>query len=133
MLGRIKNLVDKGGNFAFETTLSTKSYTKFIEKAKSKGYSVTLLFLWLNSEDLAVKRVQVRVEEGGHNIPEKVIRRRYQNGLINFFKLYKPIVNDWMFVNNSGNFYEIIAEGTKFKDEILNTEIWSILTRKYDE
>ena len=88
MLNRIRSLLSKGKNFAFETTLSTRSYTKFVEQAKHSGYSVTLLFLWLNSEDLAVKRVQVRVKEGGHNIPEDVIRRRYQNGLSNFFKLY---------------------------------------------
>ncbi|MFT6783780.1 MAG: putative ABC-type ATPase [Saprospiraceae bacterium] len=77
--------------------------------------------------------MQVRVQEGGHNIPEKVIRRRYQNGLSNFFKLYRPIVTDWMFINNSGDFYEILAQGTEFEDEVLNDEIWSALKAKYDE
>lgn len=133
MLNRIKNLLAKGRSFAFETTLSTRSYAKFIGEAKFNGYSVTLLFLWLNSEDLAVKRVQIRVKEGGHNIPEKVIRRRYQNGLSNFYKLYKPIVHDWMVINNSGDTYEIIAQGTEFEEEILNTKIWANLKKKYDE
>ncbi len=132
MLDRIKNLLGKGENFAFETTLATRSYVKFIELAKLNGYSVTLLFLWLNSEDLAVKRVQVRVKEGGHNIPETIIRRRYQNGLSNFFKLYKPIVHDWMFINNSGDSYEILAQGTEFGDEVLNNETWSKLKNEYD-
>lgn len=132
MLNRIKSLLDKGESFAFETTLSTRSYTSFIENAKQNRYSVTLLYLWLNSEDLAIKRVQVRVKEGGHNIPENVIRRRYKNGLYNFFKLYKPIVDDWMFINNSGDSYEIIAEGTDIGEEILNEKIWSVLKNKYD-
>lgn len=132
MLLRIKSLLNKGENFAFETTLATKSYAKFIEQAKQLDYKVSLLFFWLNSQELAVKRVQIRVEEGGHNIPEDVIRRRYENGLKNFFKRYKPIVNDWMFINNSGDSYEIIAEGTIDKDEIINEFIWTELIEKYN-
>lgn len=133
MLNRIKSLLNKEKSFAFETTLSTRSYAEFVEQAKLNGYSVTLLFFWLNSENLAVKRVQIRVKEGGHNIPENVIRRRYQNGLSNFFKLYKPIVNDWMFINNSGDSYEILAQGTEFEDEILNNELWLKLKHRYNE
>lgn len=77
MLKRIKQLLDNGGNFAFETTLSSKSYVNFINEAKIAGYKITLIFFWLNSADLAVSRVRSRVKEGGHNIPEDVIRRRY--------------------------------------------------------
>ena len=132
MLERIKYLFKKGETFAFETTLSTKSYVKYVEQAKRDGFSVTLLFFWLNSENLAVKRVKVRVEEGGHHIPENVIRRRYKNGLFNFFKLYKPIVQDWMFINNSGDVYEIVAQGTQLEDEILNNDLWSKLKNKYN-
>lgn len=132
MLSRINSLLSMGRNFAFETTLSTRSYAKFVEQAKINGYSVTLLFLWLNSEDLAVKRVQVRVKEGGHNIPEEVIRRRYQNGLSNFFKLYKPIVNDWMFINNSGDSYDIVAQGATSEEVIFNDQIWSNLKNQYN-
>ena len=132
MLSRIKLLLNKGENFAFETTLSTRSYTKFIAEAKSKGYNITLLFFWLNSEDLAVKRVQVRVEEGGHHIPEEVIRRRYNNGLSNFFKLYKPIVDDWIFINSSSKSYKIVAEGTRFDVEIRDRELWLLLKNQYE-
>lgn len=88
MLTRVKTLLESGGNFALETTLSTKSYVGFINRAKQKEYQTTLLFFWLNSPDLAVSRVKIRVKEGGHNIPENIIRRRYESGLINFFKLY---------------------------------------------
>lgn len=132
MLARMKSLINKEKSFAFETTLSTRSFKNVIEQAKNKGYSVTLLFLWLNSEDLAVKRVKVRVKEGGHHIPENVIRRRYRSGLSNFFKLYKPNVDDWMFINNSGNSYEIIARGIKLKKDIFNKKIWSKLNGEYN-
>ena len=131
MLIRIKYLLEIGEDFAFETTLSTKSYVKLIERAKATGYEITLLFFWLNSVDLAVRRVKTRVKEGGHNIPEDVIRRRYKSGLCNFFELYYPIVDNWMFINNSGNPYHVIAEGEKGKAEIINNEIWNDLKSEY--
>lgn len=132
MLARIENLLELGENFAFETTLSTKSYVNLIKKAKRKGYRVTLLFLWLNSPELAVFRIKIRVKEGGHSIPEDVIRRRYKSGLINFFKLFKPIVDNWIFINNSGEPYQIIAEGTTDNIEIADTKLWKPLKMKYD-
>lgn len=132
MLERIKSLLQKGENFAFETTLSTRSYVHYISEAQSKGNTVTLLFFWLSSEELAIKRVQVRVKEGGHHIPINVIKRRYKNGLKNFFKLYLPIVDDWMFINNSGYTYEIIAENTFQGKKITNYDIWSELKANYN-
>lgn len=87
MLQRIKSLIENGQDFAFETTLATRSYKNLVSDAQADGYFVTLIFFYLNSQDLAVKRVETRVKEGGHDIPEKVIRRRYENGLNNFFDL----------------------------------------------
>ena len=132
MLERIKKLIRSGENFAFETTLATKSYKNLVVAAKKKGYSVTLLFFWLNSQELAVKRVETRIKEGGHAIPENVIRRRYDNGLKNFFTIFKGRVDDWMFIDNSGAPYQIIAEGTKKEDEIGNAEIWDTIKKKYN-
>ncbi|GGF40822.1 zeta toxin family protein [Echinicola rosea] len=131
MLKRIKNLLEAGESFAFETTLSTRSYVKFIEKAKGVGYQVTCLFFWLNSEELAISRVETRVKEGGHFIPEEVIRRRYTSGLNNFFNLFLPKVDNWLFVNNSGDNYEIIAEGALGEETINNSERWNELKGKY--
>lgn len=131
MLRRIKLLLDSGENFAFETTLSTKSYVNFIEKAKAENYQVTCLFFWLNSVELAISRVETRVKEGGHNIPEDVIRRRYKNGLRNFFNLFLPKVDNWLFVNNSGDTYEIIAEGTADEINVNNSQQWKELKEKY--
>ena len=86
----------------------------------------------LSSQNLAVKHVETRVKEGGHRIPENVIRRRYENGLKNFFTIFKELVDDWMFIDNSGEPYQIIAEGAKEDEEIGNAKIWHNLNRKYN-
>jgi predicted ABC-type ATPase len=131
MLNRINRLIDSGEDFAFETTLATKSYKNFVEKAKNKDYVVTLLFFWLRTPELAVKRVETRVKEGGHNIPELVIRRRYINGLKNFFDIFEPIVDEWMFIDNSGEPYEIIAQKSSEDKIIWNSELWNSLCQTY--
>lgn len=131
MLDRIRILIDKGNDFAFETTLATKSYRNYVQKAKENGYIVTLLFFWLRTPDLAVKRVETRVKEGGHNIPELIIRRRYENGLKNFFGIFEPIVDEWMFIDNSGEPYEIIAQKNSEDKLIRNLKIWNSLLQKY--
>lgn len=132
MLQRIKSLIDKGQDFAFETTLSTKSYKLLVEDAKKSNYSVTLIFFYLSSQELAVKRVETRVKEGGHNIPEKVIRRRYENGLKNFFNIFRPIVDEWMFIENSGEPYKLIAQKTQSNEKVYIDKIWNELKTKYD-
>jgi predicted ABC-type ATPase len=131
MLTRIKRLLESGENFAFETTLSTRSYVQFIDRAKEMDYQVTCLFFWLNSEELAISRVKTRVIEGGHHIPEDVIRRRYKSGLKNFFNLFLNKVDNWLFVNNSGDNYEIIAEGALNEEIINNIKQWEELKRNY--
>jgi predicted ABC-type ATPase len=95
-------------------------------------YQVTCLFFWLNSEELAISRVKTRVSEGGHHIPEDVIRRRYKSGLKNFFNLFLNKVDNWIFVNNSGDDYEIIAEGAWDEEAINNVKQWEELKRNYD-
>ena len=87
MLHRINELLSQNENFAFETTLSTRSYKNKILEAKKKNYNVTLLFFWLKNPELAKERVKIRVIEGGHNIPEDVIERRYYKGIKNLFEI----------------------------------------------
>jgi predicted ABC-type ATPase len=88
MLKRIDHLIIEKVDFAIETSLSSKNYLTKIDKAKKNGYRIILLFFWLNSEFLAIRRVKSRVSKGGHNIPSETIRRRYARGLRNFFQLY---------------------------------------------
>ena len=123
MLKRIDNLINEKENFAFETTLSTKSYKNKVVAAKEKGYQIVLVFFWLRDVNLAIERVEQRVKEGGHNIPVDVIERRYKSGIKNLFSIYLPIVDEAYFFDNSDNTPELIAEKNKFSTfEIKNTE-----------
>lgn len=129
MLNRIKELINKGETFAFETTLSSRYFVEFIRNAKEEDYEIVLLFLMLNSVNLAIERVETRVKEGGHNIPTDVIKRRYDNGMKNFFSRYIEIVDKWFLVDNSGESFQFVAEGTKDGLIIKNEDIWLDLKR----
>lgn len=131
MLTRIKELLENNVDFAFETTLATRSYTNTVKEAQEKGYLVTILYFWLNSPELAIERVKIRVNEGGHNIPEETIRRRYDLGIRNMFNLYIPIADYWMFIDNSKTPFEILAEGQRNKEVVKNKMIWNKLKNKY--
>jgi len=123
MLNRIKDLINQNVDFAFETTLATRSYVKLIREAQLKGYFVTLVYFWLNSPELAVERVKNRVISGGHNIPENVIYRRYSAGINNLSKLYLPICDYWLLIDNSEPPFQIVAEGVKTEDIEINNRI----------
>ncbi len=116
MVKKIRELTAAKGDFAFETTLAVRSYAKLIENTRKKGYDITLIYFWLNHPDLAVERVKNRVEAGGHNIPENVIRRRYWSGIHNLFHLYMPLTDRWLLINNSDTPATLIAEGSGTKE-----------------
>ena len=97
MLNRISELMRQKEDFAFETTLSAKTYSHLIKEAQSKGYFVTLVYFWLSSVDLAIERIKNRVLAGGHSIPEDIIRRRYITGIRNLSKIYVPICDSMSF------------------------------------
>ena len=127
MLHRIDELFRAGVDFAFETTLATKSYKEKVVYAQDLGYKVTLLFFWLPNVELAIDRVKKRVESGGHNIPTDVIRRRYKNGISNFFSIYLSICDEVILVDNSSTKYDLIAISSRgLGIEISNQEKWTI-------
>ena len=131
MLSKIDKLIQDQIDFAFETTLSTKSYTNTINKAKQMGYLITLVFFWLDSIELAIERVKARVLEGGHDIPIPVITRRHYSGLANLFNLYIPICDYWMIFNNSISPSELVAEGYSNGDfDIINIRTFDIIKRQ---
>ena len=102
MLREIAEYVRRGESFAFETTLSGLGYLDHIRQWQARGYHVALFFLSLPNSDVAVARVAERVRQGGHNIPENVIRRRFAAGLRNFERTYKPVVDAWAKYDNVG-------------------------------
>jgi len=113
MIEMMKTYVKRGESFSFETTLSGKNYIRLIPQWQKKGYRVKLYFLRLPDPKFAVARVKQRVKEGGHNVPEDVVRRRFHSGLSNFESLYKDIVDEWVLVDNSGEWPVFIDEGEK--------------------
>lgn len=119
MLGRIDALLLQGKSFAIETTLATRSYKALVIRAKEQGYTVTLLFFWLPSPEMAEMRVASRVASGGHNIPNEVIHRRYWVGLQNLFDIFAPIVDYWSLYDNSDSLRPIVNRGIVINDGLL--------------
>ena len=133
MLARMDELLQKGETFAFETTLATKSYKQKIEWAQANGYEVTLLFFWLDSPNMAKKRVAQRVAEGGHNIPLETIERRYYNGIANLFTIYIDMVDICYIFDNSEGRKELIAQKERHKDIVIYNNDKFNLMKNNDE
>lgn len=125
MLWRIQVLYRQKKSFAFETTMASRSFAVLLKKCKRAGYSVTIIFLWLQSPALAVERVAMRVESGGHSIPTDTIIRRYEKSIENFFQLYMPLADNWLLYDNSFENPELIARKTfRKRIEIYNKLSW---------
>ncbi|HEX8341497.1 MAG TPA: AAA family ATPase [Tepidisphaeraceae bacterium] len=136
MLERLYRLADEHADFAFETTLASRTLRPWLAKlVADAGYSVALYYFWLPSADLSVERVATRVRRGGHHVPEETVRRRYDRGLRNFFSLYRPIATRWRFVDSSHpGGTRTIAEGRGTGQIIVRDEpIWSKIRAAYDE
>ncbi len=132
MLKRIHSLVDEKKDFAFETTLASRTFVPIIKDAKEKGYTFHLLFLWLNSPELAIERVRKRMSVGGHFVAEDIIRRRYESGRQNFNTLYCPLANTWIAFDNSEEFPLRIAELTSHGRTIIYLpQIWNQINKEY--
>lgn len=100
MLARIEELLPQKVDFAIETTLATRSYVSLVKRAQKLGYKVHLLFFYLETPEQAIQRVAQRVAQGGHNIPEEDIRRRFKRGLNNLIHLYAPVCDSLLVYNN---------------------------------
>ena len=134
MLARMDELLQKGETFAFETTLATKSYKQKIEWAQANDYEVTLLFFWLDSPNMAKKRVAQRVAEGGHSIPSETIERRYHNGIANLFAIYIDMVDICYIFDNSEGERTPIAKKYKGGEEIIyNTDLYNQMKNSYEK
>lgn len=133
MLIKMHKLVDSKTDFAFETTLSPKSYVNLVKLAKLAGYHIVLLYFWLNTVELAIERVKYRVLEGGHDVAQQVIRRRYHTGLVNLFDRYIPICDYWMVFDNSNLKADLVVEGYISHEPIVkNNFIFEQIKQSYE-
>lgn len=129
MLQRLDELASSRVNFAFETTLSGRSYAVWLERLITTGYSFKLFYLWIPSPEFAVARVAERVGKGGHSIPENTIRRRYFAGLRNLIELYIPLASEWQVIDNSSSDHaKVVALGSGTSlTTVLDEKIWKEL------
>lgn len=110
VLEQIENFKSKGLDFAFETTLSGKSYAALLKNLKENNYHLHLFFLWIPSPDLALARIKDRVADGGHDVPEADVKRRFYRGIKNLFTIYRPLLNLWILFDNSREIPKLIAK-----------------------
>jgi predicted ABC-type ATPase len=129
----IKELAAARQSFAFETTLASRSFVPWLREQQKTGYRLFLVFLWLSSPELAQQRVAERVILGGHGVPPEVVRRRYISGLRNFFKLYKLLMNGWVFYDNSAIVTPKRVAEQKVDSSVIvyDADIWQTLQNRY--
>lgn len=127
MLLKIRYLFRRREDFGIETTLATRTLLRMVSEAQAEGYTVTVMYFWLNSPELAVARVKARVKAGGHNIPEETIRRRYMTGIRYFFTEYAPLCDRWILADNSKVPFRVIAEGGRQGAVIKDTETFELV------
>jgi predicted ABC-type ATPase len=130
MLSRLRELAHRRADFAFETTLAGRSYAAWIRRLA--GYDFHLVFLWLRDAALAVARVRKRVDLGGHDVPEEIVRRRYHAGLSNFVSSYRPLAKRWHFYDNSfAGKPRLVAEGAGRKERQIHLpDVWEMAMRE---
>ena len=132
MLKKLRYLFTRREDFCIETTLATRSLLKTVRMAQDQGYFVTVVYLWLRSPEIAIKRVAARVEAGGHDVAPDVIRRRYYTGLEYFFDLYSPVCDKWMLVDNSETDFRIIAEGSAKGTTVRDLPTYQLIKETHD-
>ena len=129
LLTRIKELTKASQDFGFETTLAGRGYIPKLNEMKNHGYRIVLFFLWLPSADLAVARVKNRVRQGGHNVPEPVIRRRFESGIRNLFQLYRARVDAWWLYDASRLPPTIVAQQEGSELQLFNSDLFEQIKR----
>lgn len=127
MIEEINSCVKRGATFGFETTLSGRSYMTLIRDLKKRAYEVHFFFLWIPTVRLALTRVRTRVLEGGHDVPESVVRRRFDRSIRNFLQHYRALGDSWMLFDNSGTPPILIAFEEGGKPRIISRELYENL------
>lgn len=133
MLEEIESLAGHGADFGFETTLSGRSQHGVIQRLKQRGYEVHFFYLSLASVELALSRVRGRVMQGGHNVPDAVVRRRFDRSIRNFLVHYRSLADKWIFYDNSASSPIIIASEEHGQLRISDTKRYNDLIARYGE
>jgi predicted ABC-type ATPase len=131
MLARLRELAAQRVNFAFETTLASRTFAPWLKDLRGSGYDIQLVFLWLPSAEFAIDRVADRVRMGGHNVPTETVRRRYLSGLRNFFSLYVRFASAWRLYDGSNPVPKLIADGLATQaPKVYDEGVWGVVRRQ---
>ena len=125
LLEQIRLLASKRSDFGFETTLSGVTYVSFLQRLKTQGYRIQLFFLWIPTVEMALARIADRVQRGGHEIPEPVVRRRFHKGISHLLGLYRPLVDTWALFDNSGPTPRLIAREEVGELRVLDQDLFA--------
>lgn len=130
MLKRLRHLSDAGADFAFESTLSSRTFATFLRTLKRQGYVVAIYYFSLANAQLAIRRVKLRVALGGHHVPPDVVRRRFSRSLNNFFTLYRPLADEWTMFDNSTSPHALtVATSLNNQLTVTETATWNKLQK----
>ncbi len=132
MLEWMRTLADQKRDFAFETTLSARSYAPWLKGLRQSGYEVYLYYYWLRSAEIAIARVAQRVRSGGHHIPDADVLRRYSRSVKNFLELYRGIADTWEVFDNTDGDRKLLAIGNPTQQLVDSEETWETFMRSAD-
>jgi len=133
MLTEIEFFSKRQVSFGFETTLSGRSYLGLVQRLKRRGYKVHLFFLFVEAVDVTLSRIKERVLKGGHDVPEAVVRRRFDRSVRNFFREYQALVDSWYLFDNTGTNPVPIAFKKRRQLRIMNRKTYDTLITRYGE
>ena len=128
-LRRLNAFIEKRTSFVVESTLAGRGLAQAVDRMNGAGYVTRIAFVFLDSADLCVRRVQERVRKGGHHVPEADVRRRYTRSKTNFWTLYRPKVNRWHLLLNAENGFVDVAAGTPTNTFVLDDEAFAVFHR----
>ena len=131
MLREIEGLARVGADFGFETTLAGRGHLQLIQRLKAHGYQIHFFFLWVPIVELALSRIKERVLEGGHDVPETDVRRRFDRSLRNFLVYYRPLASSWFLFDNSERIPSVVASEEPGKLSIIKAKEYEALIATY--
>jgi predicted ABC-type ATPase len=129
VLDHLRELSDTKQHFAFETTLSGRTYINLLKKLKAKGYKLHIFYLWIPSAELAIARIKERVAQGGHHVPAKDVRRRFKRSIHNFFAEYILLADQWYLINNAVVPPQWVATGTGSNVTIMEKDVYETIKK----
>lgn len=131
VLERIAEFTEARTDFAFETTLAGRTYVPLLRRMKNSGFQLHMFYLWIPSPELALLRIRDRVETGGHNVPERDVRRRFGRTLGNLFTLYRPLLDTMHFFDNSSDTPRLIFKDESGQTTVGDAALYEQLRRKF--